>query len=51
LGVAEEGREFEELGIITLTQETLKEFGIGPVAHKKNRARDKCSDGRAETEG
>ena len=51
LGVAEEGGEFEQLGIITLAQETLQEFEIGSVAHKKDGAREQRSDGCAETKG
>jgi hypothetical protein len=50
LGVTKEGGEFGQLRIITLAQESLKEFGAGPVAHKENRAREQRSDRRADTE-
>jgi hypothetical protein len=39
LGVAKKAVEFELTGIITLTQETLEEFGIWPVTHKEDRGR------------
>ena len=50
-GVAEEGGEFGQLGIIALAQETLKEFEVGPVAHKKDGAGEQRADGCAETKG
>jgi hypothetical protein len=43
--VAKETGEFGQADVVAIAQETLEKFGVGPVAHKKNRAREKDPEG------
>src|ERR1700675_559620 len=47
--VAKKIREFRYAPVLTISQKTPEEFCIGPVAHKKNRARQQCSDSCSES--
>ena len=43
--VAKKIREFRCAAVLVIAEKTPEEFGIEPVAHKKNHAREKGSEG------